>query len=119
MIDEHILLFFFLIYLPVLNRKKKVKVTEQTCIYNGREYVFCDDSWQILTYISLWFRYGFDPLRMESHVNKVTNQFQRSDVNSIYILHLLINLYFKIKIEYINCKRMNKHLSKLTNCWLQ
>lgn len=49
----------------------------KTCIFNGRENVFCDDSWHYLTYLSLWYRYGFDPLRMEGRVTKVLEQFER------------------------------------------
>ena len=52
----------------------------KTCIFNGRENVFCDDSWHYLTYLSLWYRYGFDPLRMEGRVTKVLEQFERFDL---------------------------------------
>lgn len=71
--------YFSLLLFTMIGLKKKnsLKINEKTCIYNGREYVFCDDSWQFLTYFSLWFRYGFDPLRMQSRVNKVLDLFQR------------------------------------------
>lgn len=67
----------FIIQSAGLSRKPDSIKSEKMCIFNGHEYVFCDDSWQFLTYFSLWYRYGFDPLRMQNHVTKVLDHFQR------------------------------------------
>ncbi|KAH9405785.1 hypothetical protein TYRP_014081 [Tyrophagus putrescentiae] len=60
-----------------LSRKPDSRRSDKMCIFNGRDYVFCDDSWQFLTYFSLWYRYGFDPLRMQNRVTKVLDHFER------------------------------------------
>ncbi|XP_015586436.1 prenylcysteine oxidase [Cephus cinctus] len=45
-------------------------------VWNGKEFVFKESKWEIITFIKLFYRYGFQPFALYSYINKLLQDFE-------------------------------------------
>lgn len=60
-----------------LQKKEGSDFSRKFALYDGKEIVFSESQWEITTLIKLLWRYGFSPLRLSNHVEKMLSYFKR------------------------------------------
>ncbi|PSN33871.1 Prenylcysteine oxidase, partial [Blattella germanica] len=79
---EKLLLFILsynmiMIFFHFVGLHKKQNSDTRFGLYNGKEFVFTESSWGLLTLVKLAWRYGFQPLKLQNNIEDMLKNFER------------------------------------------
>jgi len=57
--------------------KKRKSSDSKIGLYNGREFVFTESNWKVITLAKLGWRYGYNAVKLHNYVGDMLDKFEK------------------------------------------
>jgi prenylcysteine oxidase/farnesylcysteine lyase len=57
--------------------KKRKSRYSKLGLYNGREFVFTESDWEVITFAKLVWRYGYDAIKLHNYIGDMLDKFEK------------------------------------------
>ena len=57
--------------------KKRKSTYSKFGLYNGRDFVFTESDWEVITFAKLVWRYGYGAVKLQNYIGDMLDKFEK------------------------------------------